>query len=234
VQAHEDVVAPLDRFERVEALYDGLAGKLIPWTKQHGGTSDDPSAQVFVLGADGAVVARCPDATAHAAGALAGWVTEQANAYEQAHPRTRVPLVTVDVVWDGEGATRKAVCAAFDQAVAAGTPVLLYAGREKVVEGEKGTKAEVALARKFEKGPLQVEAAATASAGWALLRLDLARDADRAFLATLGVTAAPQLVLVPAKTAPGDVAKARVLVPKDVSGASLAALLQKHGPTAPR
>ncbi len=35
--------AVLSRFESVEWFYDGLNGKIIPWTKENGGTSDDPS-----------------------------------------------------------------------------------------------------------------------------------------------------------------------------------------------
>ena len=47
----------LSRFEPVEWLYDGLKGKIIPWTKEHGGKSDDPSIQAFVVGMDGKVFA---------------------------------------------------------------------------------------------------------------------------------------------------------------------------------
>lgn len=234
MQATPEVSAVLERFERVEQLYDGLNGKLIPWTKANGGTSDDPSAQVFVVGRDGAVIARCADGTAHAASGLARWVKEQADAYEKEHPRTRLALVSADVAWSGDGAERKAVCTALDAALAAGAPILIYAARDKVLEGEKGVKAEVAVARKFEKGVLDSKSAADAAAGWTLLRLDLAREADRALLATLGVTAAPQLVLIPAGTAAADAAKARVLPPRDVSAGSLATLLQRHAkPAAP-
>lgn len=38
--------------------YDGLGGKAIAWTKQHGNTNDDPSHLIWLLDEDGAEIAR--------------------------------------------------------------------------------------------------------------------------------------------------------------------------------
>ena len=90
---HEEVRRQLARFEPVHWLYDGLGGKVIRWTKEHGGTSEDPAAQAFVLTAQGKVVARAENnATLYAPKAFARWLKEQADRYEREHPRTKVAL----------------------------------------------------------------------------------------------------------------------------------------------
>ena len=58
---NEKVKDQLARFELVDWHYDGVGGKVIAWTKEHGGHSDDPAAQAFVLTHEGKVVARAED-----------------------------------------------------------------------------------------------------------------------------------------------------------------------------
>ena len=115
------VAQQLERLETVEWLYDGLGGKVIAWTKAHGGTSDDPSGQAFLVARDGTVQSRCPDAAVHAAGSFEGWLKEQADLYEKQHPRTRLSLLPASVKVEGE--PRKISCPALDEARAAKTPV---------------------------------------------------------------------------------------------------------------
>jgi hypothetical protein len=218
-----------ERFERVEQLYDGLNGKLIPWTKQHGGTSDDPSVQVFVLGNDGKLIERASDADAHAPKQLAKWLAKHAEAWEKAHPKTKVPFTAALVKATGAGAARRAQCEEFDRAQKAGTPVAIYVGREPR-EGDGGdAKAESVAARKFEKETLGSEEAGKAAAGWTLLKLDRG-DADHALwleslpidVASRGrLKAAPAIVLwLPDEAAP-------VVLDRMTSGATLAKWLRK-------
>ena len=55
MQRDEAVAKLLPRFECVEWHYDGLNGKIIPWTMEHGNESHDPSVLAFVVAADGTV-----------------------------------------------------------------------------------------------------------------------------------------------------------------------------------
>lgn len=211
------------RFEAVEALYDGLNGKIIPWTKQNGGTSDDPSAQVFVVAHDGKVIARCDDRTAHQPKAFIEWMKGQAGSWEKEHPRTKVPFIPADTTVKGEGAARTASCAALEEAIKAATPVLLYFARESADAKDKKAIAEAAECRKFEKGTLGSASAAEAASGWVLLRLDTAEVAGALLAARYGVTTVPALVaLLPAEEKP-------VVMGAATSAGSLALLLGKHG-----
>lgn len=224
MQADDEVEKILARFETVEQFYDGLGGKLIPWTKEHGGTSDDPSAQVFVVGVDGEVVARAPDSTAYHAKALAEWLAGQAAAWERAHPRTALPLVRAEVALDGEGEEAAARCVALQAAKKERKPALLYFGRDSAPEGERKLSKEVAAARKFEEKTLDSKSAAEAAEGWVLLRFDLADPAHAKLAATLGVEAAPAVVLVvPGEEQPIDLG--------DPAPGSLRYQLRKHGPS---
>lgn len=215
------------RVERVEWLYDGLAGKVIPWTQQHGGTSDDPADQAFLVGRDGTVVARCPDASVHAAASFGAWLKAQVDAYEKEHPRTRMPFVGMDVVVEELAGAKKVTCKDFDEALTAKRPILVYVGRERAAEGDKAAKAEVAAARKFERGTLDAKAPAEAAAGWRLLRLDLSKEADRLFHLALLAKSAPALVYVPVV---GEQGPQPEVLAKDISAAALAAFLKKNAP----
>jgi hypothetical protein len=185
----ESVKVEFKSFELVRWLYDGLSGKIIPWSKEHGGTSDDPSVQAFVLGGDGKVQARAPDSTAYQPGAFAKWLKEQAATYERAHPRTRMPFVRAEVAAGGE------TCAEFTLAREAEAKILLYFGREPTEGADRTAKKEAAAARKFEGKTLDSKSAAEAAEGWTLLRFDLANPDHARFAKTLGVEAAPTLLL---------------------------------------
>ena len=212
------------RFETVEWLYDGLNGKIIPWTKQNGGTSDDPSVLTFAVGHDGKVIEKCADAEAHQPKAFAAWLRARADAWEKIHPRTKVPFEPAVLAVSGEGAARTVSCAAMDEAKAAKRPVALYIGREERSGDEAKAKAEIAACRKFEKEALGADEPAKAAAGWLLLRLDRA-DADQALLAkSLGVETAPAVVLL----APG--AEKPVVLDRQATGGSLAYQLKKLAP----
>ncbi len=232
MQKQADLAPLFERFETVEWLYDGLNGKIIPWTKQHGGTSDDPSCQAFVVGRDGAVAARCPDAQAHAPGSFAKWAQEQADLYERAHPRTRMAFLPATVRVDELDGVQVASSKELDAALEAGAAVLLYVGRERFEEGDRTAKSEVAAARKFEKAVLDAKSAADAAAGVTLLRLDLAKEPDRLLAEQLGAKTAPMLVLLPAGTTEEALPTARQLLGKDTTAASLAFLLKKSAPVA--
>src|SRR5262245_927765 len=191
-----DVQKQLPRFEQVEWHYDGLNGKVIPWTRQHGGTSEDPAVQVFVVTPDTGDVARAPRETAYAPSQFAKWLKEQADAFEKAHPATKVPFVPAEVAVQAEGTSRTWTCAAIDEARAASRPVLVYVSRGERADAEKALKAQAAAARKLEKAALDSSDVAKALEGWTLLRLDLA-DADHAaFAKTLGADKAPALLAI--------------------------------------
>lgn len=229
----EGVRGQLERFERVVWRYDGLDGKVIPWTLANGGTSHDPSVQAFVVAPDGKLLSRCEDAAVSTPSAFAKWLREQADRWERDHPRTALPLVRAEVACEGEGATRTARCAAVEGARAVGRPVLLWFGREAPPADDrskdaKTRRAESAAAREAERAVLDSKQAADAAAasgpdGWTLLRFDLA-DADHALYArSLGVETAPALLLI----VPGEEEPVRMPRP---TAADLAFRLRKHAP----
>jgi hypothetical protein len=181
------------RAEAVEWHYDGLKGKVIQWTHANGSDHHDPSVLAWLVGRDGKVVARCPGGKAYNASGLSGWLEEELKKYEKLHPRTAVPLVAAELNEEGK-------CAALTEAVEAKKPVLIYCGRES---GTKKQKKEITACRKFEKGTLGSKKAATAAKGWVMLRLDLSDKKHAELAKTLGVTAAPALLLwEPGKDAP--------------------------------
>jgi hypothetical protein len=189
VPADEKVLSEMASFELVRQLYDGLNGKIIPWTKEHGGTSNDPSVQAFVVGADGRVQARAPDTTAYQPSGFAKWLSEQSKIYERAHPRTRMAFVRAEVK-EGEE-----TCAEFTKAREADQKILLYFGREAKEGQDRAAKKQSAAAKKFEKKTLDSKSAATAAEGWTLLRFDLANPDHARFAKTLEVETAPRLLL---------------------------------------
>jgi len=224
VATDDAVKEQVTRFERVEWCYDGLNGKIIPWTLEHGGTSHDPSVQAFVLGADGEVIVRAPDAEVHQARSFARWAKAQADAYELEHPRTRVPFLPAEVEVEEDGDVRSVRCAALEEARAAKRPALLYLGRGEREGQDRRLRAEVEAARRFERSTLDSKKAAEEAAGWVLLRLDLADATQAAFAAGLGVERAPALVLFLPGAEGGQVLR------PGLTGAALAYLLRKHRP----
>lgn len=223
MQTDAEVLKQVARYEAVEWLYDGLNGKIIPWTKENGGTSDDPSILAFVVGPDGKVAAKCPGNEAYQPKAFRDWLKTQGDAWEREHPSTKVPFARAEAAMAGEGTDRKAVCAALEEAVAAKRPVLLYFGRDSAEAGDRKAQVEAAACRKFEKETLSSTRAAEAAEGWVLLRFDLAGEAVRALALRHGVERGPVLVaLVPGEEEP-------LLFEASTSGGSLAYALKKHG-----
>ena len=222
MQADEKVAKELARFEAVEWRYDGLNGKIIPWTLENGNTHKDPSVLAFVVAADGKVVSRAEDRVPYSAGSFAKWLSEQAMSYARTHPRTKMPFLPAEVTGTGEGESRKAVCAELDAAKRDGKPILLYFGREATKGDDKTAKKAAAAAKKFEKKAFDSKSAAEAAKGWVLLRFDLA-DADHRLLAKAhGVTSAPRLLLIhPDEEKPVDLGER-------VSSSSLAYQLKKR------
>ncbi len=219
-----DVARQLSRFERVEWLYDGLNGKVIPWTKEHGGTSEDPAVQVFVVGLGGREVTRAPRDSAFAPEAFAKWLKDEADTFGKAHPVTRIPFVAAQVTKTQGGTTPTWSCAAIDDARSSKIPVLVYVGRGEPDASDKAAKAQAAASRKLEKGLLDSETAAKALDGWTLVKLDVA-DADHlAYAKSLGVEKAPALLLI----VPGE-EKPQVVDPS-ITADSLAFKLKKLAP----
>ena len=155
---NDEVKAELRRFEIVEWWYDGLKGKIIPWTTEHGNTSHDPSVQAFVLKADGAVLARAPNADVYQASSFTKWIKAQADDFEKKYPATRVPFLRAEVVAEDGGTAVH--CPALDEAVARKRPVLLYFGRE-----EREAHARLAAILGVEKAPALVLFAPGAGSG---------------------------------------------------------------------
>jgi hypothetical protein len=171
---------------------------------------------------DERLFAMSPGNSAYAASSFAKWLREQADAYERAHPKTKVPFVRATVA--GTGDDRR--CAELKKARTSGQPIMLFFGRESRPDHDRAAKAEAKATRAYVKKQLGSKEAARNAKGWALFRFDLA-DADHAaFAKTLGVSKAPTtLMILPGVKAPID------LTPKLRSG-SLAYWLKKHTPPA--
>jgi hypothetical protein len=220
VQGHDKVTAVLARFEAVEWRYDGLHGKAIKWTNERGNTHPDPSVLAFVVTPDERLVAMAPGRSVYAASSFAKWLREQSDAYERAHPRTKVPFVRATVETTG-GEPR---CDEMTKAREAGKPIVLLFGREGRPDDDRSAKAEVKATRAFVKKQLGSKQAAENAKGWTLLRFDLADAGHASFAKKLGVSQAPAtLMIVPGEKDPID------LTTKLRSG-SLAYWLKKHGP----
>lgn len=186
-----------------------------------GSKSDHPSILAFVVGTDGKAFSLLDNGQQYSASSFVKWATEQANAYEKAHPSTRMAFVRGDVDVRGEDADRKATCDAIDEAREAKKPMLLYFGRGHFEAKDKTGKKENKAARKFEKRVLNNKKAAAQAEGFVMLRFDLF-DEDHAVLAKqLEVSSAPKLLLwMPADEKP-------TALDKKITGGGLAAKLKK-------
>jgi hypothetical protein len=203
VPGDADVAKQIVRFVEAEWQYDGLNGKVIPWTKEHGGTSDDPAVQVFVVVPDTGVVTRAPRDEAFAPGDFAKWLKEQADAFEKTHAATRIAFAAADVKTEVAGTTTKWTCAAIDAAKKDMKPVLVYVTRGERADADKTAKAQAAASRKLEKSLFDSDQAAKAAEGWTLLKLDVAEADQLAYAKLLGADRAPALLaLVPGEEKP--------------------------------
>jgi len=151
VPGDADVAKQLTRFEHAEWQYDGLSGKVIPWTKENGGTSEDPAVQVFVVQPDTGKAVRAPRDDAYAPSAFAKWLKEQADAYEKAHPSMRIPFAPAELNVEVDGTTRSVSCPALDAAKKDGKPALVYVSRGERADADKPAKDQCAASRKLEK-----------------------------------------------------------------------------------
>lgn len=219
MRPHEKVRKLLPKVEAVEWLYDGLHGKIIPWTLENGGHSKDPSVQAFLLARDGKVFSRCPDGQANSASGFSRWLQDEIARFEKRYPRTAFRFDTPDVVLiDGRPASESFLAARRE-----GKPILLYAGRDSADPGDRKALKEVKASRKFEKTTLSSAKAAEAAKGCVLLRVDLADERQARWAATRGIERAPTLLLfLPGGSEPLDLSRAK--------GGSLAFHLQKHAP----
>lgn len=188
---------------------------------EQGSKSDHPSVLAFVVGTDGKAFSLLDSGQQYQAGAFVKWAAEQANAYEKAHPSTRMPFARGSVDVRGEGTDRKASSDEIDEAREARKPMLLYFGRGHFDPKDKTGKKEAKAARKFEKAVLNAKKAAAEADGFELLRFDL-YDEDHAVLARqFEVTRAPTLLM----WMPGDEQPAAL--GKKITGGGLAAKLKK-------
>lgn len=203
----------LPKVEPVEWLYDGLNGKIIPWTKEHGGHSDDPSVQVFLVACDGSVFARCPDAKAYSGSGLAGWLGEQIRAYGKKYPRLSLRFEEPALERDGKQVTWRQDA----------RPLLLFIGREETRDDDRAAQKQVKETRKFEKRAFKHKDLAAAAKGWKLVRFDLADDDHAKVARGLAVTEAPALLMfLPGEAKPKNLGK--------VKAASLVYYLKKNAP----
>lgn len=220
MQTHEKVKKLLPRVEAVEQLYDGLNGKIIKWTLEHGNTSHDPSALAFLVARDGQVLSKCPNP--YSGSSFAKWMEEEVKEYERTHPRTAVPLVMAGLVKDEDGKSYS--CPAFDEAREAGKPVLLYAGRDARPDDSRKLKKEVKAARRLEKRAFGSKKAAEAAKGWVLLRLNLGEKEHAVYAKSLGIESAPAvLMFLPGEEKPVDLGTR-------IRGANLEYHFKKHAP----
>lgn len=223
VKVDADVAKQLARYEAVQWTYDGTGGAVIKWTLANGGKSTDPAAQLFVVGTDGTVLARCDDAKVYTPASVSEWLKGQADAWEKAHPRTALPFVRATVSVAAEGTTTTATCAEVDAAREAKRPLLLYFGRDGDA-ADKTMKADAAACRKFERTVLDSKNAADAATGWTLLRFDVSDAAHAKFGASLGVERTPALLVwEPAAAEPSR-------LPATVTAPDLAFKLRKLAP----
>jgi len=219
VRPHEKVRRLLPKVEAVEWLYDGLGGKIIPWTLENGGHSKDPSVQAFLVARDGTVFSRCADGQAHGASGFSGWLKQEIARFEKQYPRTafRFEAPDMDLI-DGRPASESFMAARRENKL-----ILLYAGRDSAGRKDKKLLKEVKASRKFEKGTLSSKKAAEAATGYVLFKIDLAGERQARWAKTKGIEKAPTLLLfLPGEEEPVDLSR--------VKGASLAYHLKKHAP----
>jgi len=233
VPVDDAVKKQLVGFELVQWNYDGLGGKVISWTKEHGGESDDPNVQAFVLDFDGRVRSRADERSVFTPAQFGRWLKKQSAAYGKDYPKTRLQLTraVVELATDTDDTTAasRATCAALETARQSGAPVLVYVGHGPATAGtpSRATKAEIKACVRFENDALNSKQAHVAAKKWTLLRIDRSRPADAALAKSLGVARAPAIVLLPAPTKAAQGKRTPVLLDGKTTGLSLAHQLKK-------
>lgn len=191
VPVEADVRRMFTRYERLRWEYDGLHGKVIPWTLENGGTSKDPSAQAFVIGRDGKVIARAPDSVAYTPTRFAEWLETEFLEYDDAHPRYRAGFRFGRLTASSGDTTDGATLALSDD-----RPTLLFVERTALPDDDRAHTQQSRAATKYATKVLDSKKLTAAVAGVDCVRLDLA-DAEHARVArALGIDAAPALLFL--------------------------------------
>jgi hypothetical protein len=233
VPVDEAVKKQLVGFELVQWNYDGLGGKVISWTKENGGESDDPNVQAFVLDFDGNVRSRADERAVFTPAQFGRWLKQQSASYAKDYPQTRLQLtravVELATPSDDKTSESRATCAALETARQSGAPILVYVGHGPATSGtpSRATKAEIKACVRFESDALNSKQAHMAAKKWTLLRIDRSRPADAALARSLGVTKAPAIVLLPAPTKAAPEKRTPVLLDGKTTGLALAHQLKK-------
>lgn len=180
-------------FERVEWKYDGIGGRVIQWTKQHGNANDDPSVLVWVLDAKESVIGAPSAGEYQAPGPFAKWLSEMKVEHDR--KTARIPP-EMAVQWEESSATvMEGVTSAIDQ----GKPVFVYVAIPQERQDEKEWKAARKECLKFEHGALADKGLAELAAKCYSVRLDFSDDAVKDLVKAWGVKRAPALVLIDPK-----------------------------------
>ncbi len=179
VPGDEDVARQIARYEPAEWQYDGVGGKVIKWTKENGGTCDDPAVQAFITDHDGKVLARSSDPNTPSR--FARWLRQNADEFERANPRTRSAFEYAEVSVRTVGTSKRTSVSAIDDAEGE-TPVIVYVARTDRPGDRKPHAAEAKASRRLERKILNTKSVASAAADFVRVRLDLS-DADHALYA---------------------------------------------------
>ena len=168
---------------------------------------------------DGQVLSKCSNP--YAGASFAKWMKDEVDKYERTHPRTVVPLVMAELVPDDHNGY---TCPAFDAARESKKPVLFYIGRDARPEDNRKIKKQVKAARRLEKAAFSSKKAAAAAKGWILLRLNLGEKEHAIFAKSLGIDAAPAVLMyLPDNKEPVDLGTR-------IRGANLVFHFKKHAP----
>ena len=192
-----------DAYVPVMWPYDGLGGKVIGWTKQHGNTNDDPSHLIWVVDADEKEIAHAAGGDAESSSSMQKWLVENAKAYEKAKKRGVAHLF--------EDA------ASSEEATAAGEGVVVvwfYASAPESASAE--VKAAAARSKALADGVLASKKLEDACRPLVLRKFDVAKSGDGA---------------APPATALAEVPYLRVIAPTPKDG-SAAATTDLEGPQA--
>lgn len=189
-----DVARQLWRFEQAEWPYDGLAGKVIPWTRNHGGTSDDPTIQAFVILPDTGAVTRASREQSLTPDSFAKWLKDQADAYEKTHPIPKLGYVSGEMRTEGEGTGKKWFCSTVDAARKDERAVLVFVSRSEKSGADKAAKAQASESKRVEKAFLDSELFARLYQGWTLVKIDLSNPDDLYYAKSWGVEKAPYYI----------------------------------------
>ena len=172
----------------VEWRYDGKGGKVNQWARQHGDPEpNDPCILGWILDARENTLSGPPDGFFKDPETLAGRLV----AVARSENAPGVPFLLVDAQ-GGKPAIPEA-----DEALGKGEPVLLYFLASEDPADKKTAKSAKAC-RELEEKALASKKVEKAARAFACFKLDLGKAGNREYAGTLGVSAAPAVVLIPA------------------------------------